>query len=499
MTQLRGKRAAAAAAAGGAVYRVLALVCINVLFVGVATADRYMEFFPVWKASLYPIPPTVSSWQSPCFQTNQAEFTSFDSNGATVTIETSEPSSELCADLYLIATAQAFRLKEVVLHGSHEFEIHDWNDGELEYVQQYGLQVFLVQGNAIGFIEDLIATYEMFFSKENSVADTIQFLKDYMNITLVPRASGVPSKIIPDESQLQSGDCFQLFKFGVLHGGINAVTAYGTGGRADHVAAILEIEGEMYVVESTGGVGVIKTPYQQWMQELDPSYMVALLRLSEEYQANFNVTAAVDFFFSREGMPYGYHNFFFGWVDTPSDNYPPPLSEELVPILFAIVDRVDYNVSKSMWGEALNMRMNTSGLLVEQIIDLCEEKNISFYDVMTWPEQDSWTYSDGKSLTCSGFLTGLYKAAGVFGDIDFQATELTPRDSYSLGIYAGQGEWTQPSVCNQDPFNSQNAGYCQISGDYVFELPGFNMISPYENMFQKCGGLPPDYVREPGC
>jgi len=31
--------------------------------------------------------------------------------------------------------------------------------------------------------------------------------------------------------------------------------------------------------------------------------------------------------------------------------------------------------------------MNTSGLLVDQIIDLCEQKNISFYDVIAWPEQ----------------------------------------------------------------------------------------------------------------
>eukprot|EP01102_Stenamoeba_stenopodia_P002443 TRINITY_DN12267_c0_g1_i1.p1 TRINITY_DN12267_c0_g1~~TRINITY_DN12267_c0_g1_i1.p1 ORF type:complete len:497 (+),score=105.98 TRINITY_DN12267_c0_g1_i1:70-1560(+) len=472
------------------------------LTIGLVTADRYLEFLPIWKTSVYPNS-SVSSWQSCCFQSNQAEFTTFDSEGAKVTIDVSKPSSELCGDLYLIATAQAFRVKEVFTRGRHEFEIRDWREGELDYVRQYGLQLFLVQGNAIGFLEDLVATYEMFFSKKNSMEDAVKFLKDYMNITLAPRANGVPEKVIPDVSEVLSGDCLQLFKFGYLHGGINAVEAYGTGGRADHVAALLSVEGEMYVVESMGGgdgpEGIIKTPYQQWMQELDPSFMVALLRLSEEYQSKFNQTAAEEFFLSVEGMPYGYHNYFFGWVDTPSDNYPPPLSAPLVPVLFAIMDKVDYNISKKMWGDALNMRMNTTGLTVDQVINLCEEKNISFYDVITWPEQDSWTYSDGKSLVCSSFVMAMYKAAGVFGDIDFQATELTPRDSYSLNIYAGQGEWTQPSVCNQDPFNSQNGGYCQFSGAYVFDLPDFDTISPFNDMFQKCGGLPVDYIRAPGC
>jgi len=112
-------------------------------------------------------------------------------------------------------------------------------------------------------------------------------------------------------SEVMSGDCLQLFKFGVLHGGINAVTAYGSGGRSDHVAAILNIGGETYVVESVGGGGdepngIIKTPYQQWMQvalestregsrltvslllqNLEPDYMVALLRLDSEHQARY--------------------------------------------------------------------------------------------------------------------------------------------------------------------------------------------------------------------
>ena len=30
----------------------------------------------------------------------------------------------------------------------------------------------------------------------------------------------------------------------------------------------------------------------------------------------FNELAAIDFFFKTEGLPYGYHNFLYGWIDT---------------------------------------------------------------------------------------------------------------------------------------------------------------------------------------
>lgn len=38
-------------------------------------------------------------------------------------------------------------------------------------------------------------------------------------------------------------------------------------------------------------------------------------------------------------------------------------------------------------------------------------------------EQDDWVYSDGPSMVCSSFVVGVYKAAGLFGDLSIQATE----------------------------------------------------------------------------
>jgi len=37
-------------------------------------------------------------------------------------------------------------------------------------------------------------------------------------------------------------------------------------------------------------------------------------------------------------------------------------------------------------------------------------------------------------MVCSVYVAALYRAAGVFGDILFAATELSPRDLYSLNV-----------------------------------------------------------------
>jgi hypothetical protein len=46
-----------------------------------------------------------------------------------------------------------------------------------------------------------------------------------------------------------------------------------------------------------------------------------------------------------EGLPYGYHNFLYGFVDTLNDNWPSLLPKDFVPIVFSILEKIDYNVT----------------------------------------------------------------------------------------------------------------------------------------------------------
>lgn len=54
---------------------------------------------------------------------------------------------------------------------------------------------------------------------------------------------------------------------------------------------------------------------------------------------------------------------------------------------------------------------------------------------MMIPEQDHWTYKNGKSLVCSSFIAGVLKAGGMFGNLNVNVTEMTPKDVIELNFW----------------------------------------------------------------
>ena len=67
------------------------------------------------------------------------------------------------------------------------------------------------------------------------------------------------------------------------------------------------------------------------------------------------------------------------------------------------------------------------GLDIEDILVEIARRNTSFAELLTYPELDSWVYSDGKSVSCVAFVMQIYKAAGVFHPYtdSIQGTEFT--------------------------------------------------------------------------
>ena len=76
----------------------------------------------------------------------------------------------------------------------------------------------------------------------------------------------------------------------------------------------------------------------------------------------FNEKAANDFFFDTEGLPYGYHNFLYGWIDSANDNWPPLLAREFVPVAFKIVEEIKPKLAQTFFTSALNKRLGVEGL-----------------------------------------------------------------------------------------------------------------------------------------
>lgn len=55
--------------------------------------------------------------------------------------------------------------------------------------------------------------------------------------------------------------------------------------------------------------------------------------------------------------------------------------------------------------------------LSDLVIHALQDKNMTIEELMTIPEQDNFTYSDGPAYASGSFVAALYKAGGLFGEI----------------------------------------------------------------------------------
>jgi hypothetical protein len=317
-----------------------------------------------------------------------------------------------------------------------------------------------------------------------------------------------------DESEIQSGDFFGVVRFD----GLDPMLAWAMGSTTGHTTTALRIDGVLHVCESTAKGsywpvnGIQCTLWPQWIKQArEAGFNLVHAPLSPENRAKFNETAALEFFQSVNGTDYGYRNMLWGWVDTMKDNYPcvPPtyttcLEFDHFPIIFGLLEKVAPSLSTLMVTQAWNKRLGSQDLGVSQLLQKAAEDNVPAASIPTIVEQDSWRYKTtrfgqnitGHSMVCCVFVCEMWKAGGLFDDIDndFQCTEQTNSDDYQLAIF--DTNYTRPKVCvDADPNNQ----LCQLSGNYQLHLNEYNTRTPYKRMGESCPSLAPKYVRTPGC
>ena len=296
--------------------------------------------------------------------------------------------------------------------------------------------------------------------------------------------------------------------FGVLRlDGIFTVTMYGTGAHVGHCVVAMWENGELYIVESNDGAGpgfwpvdrIQKTRFKQWLKWAEyGGYSVVHMPLSPENRAKFNEKAAQDWFKSVQGLPYGYHNFLYGWVDTPDDNWPVFLGKNFVPVAFALYERFNSNFTDTFYSAAINKHLGTEGLRIGALAHEAGKRGLTLSEAMAIAEQDGWKYKgeyhDGLSMVCSSFVVNFWKAGGLFGDLNIVGQEWTPKDVYQVDVF--DKNFQRPAACQEaDP----DQPYCQILGKYRVTFPGYSSIPMYDHMNEKCPSVAPDYVRPDGC
>ena len=170
-----------------------------------------------------------------------------------------------------------------------------------------------------------------------------------------------------------------------------------------------------------------------------------------------------------------------------------------MPILWKIVEDMDPKLAYNMFTEALNKRLNVEDKNISEIAELAAQKNMSVLDVMAMPEQDGWEYTglgpnDGRNWICSSYVTAIYQAAGVFGDLKINTTEFATMDVYIMKLFDTDSPLPEACVA-ADP----DLPYCQLLGKYRINMPYYNTIEPYDHMFEHCDMNFPSYKRDPGC
>jgi len=334
---------------------------------------------------------------------------------------------------------------------------------------------------------------------DKMVEETKTFLTHHLDFNYVKRNDS--TSIYLDETTVFPGDILQLRVYGPL----SAAIQWGTASYTDHVAMVVELDGQLTVVESTEP-GVIHTPFNDWIcqrtqpanrggrtcpdspyqtSNFPPRYAdIVLLPLSADTRSKFNATKAVEFYKSVAGNMYGYQNFMWGWIDTPEGNWPGKLTTELfTTVLIPVLEQFAPDLLHLAAIKAFNNRLNTNYSTMADVYDELDRRSMSFADLITMPELDSYRYDGKPAMVCSDFVTQMLKTGGVFDDVIINGNEFHPRDVYELNIYETSSTGRNyPAACYADgPVN-----YCQLVGDYVLRFPDYNTIKPYNHMNEKC-------------
>ncbi|CAL5190604.1 unnamed protein product [Lathyrus oleraceus] len=457
-------------------------------------------------------PVNTPDWKGACFYENQAwiEFhnkTGSQFGGGTVHLKVSNPHSWTCLDIYIFATPYRVTWDYYFLAREHTLEIKEWDGrAEYEYVKNHGLSIFLLKAGMLGTLQALWEVFPLFTNTGWGENSNLGFLEKHMGATFETRPQPWVTNI--SAADIHSGDFLAVSKIRGRWGAFETLEKWVSGAYAGHTAVCLrDSDGKLWVGESgheneKGEDIIAMIPWDEWwdfeLNKDDSNPHIALLPLHPDIRARFNETAAWEYALSMDGKPYGYHNMIFSWIDTLTANYPPPLDANVVACVMTIWSQLKPEYAGNMWNEALNKRLGTKGLDLSEVLVEVERRGSSFDELLTIPEQDDWTYSDGKSTSCVAFILAMYKEAGLFDPIasSIQVTEFTIKDAYILNFFENNSS-RLPTWCNDG--DTVKLPYCQIKGKYRMELPGYNTMQPYPHMNERCSSLPTKYSRAENC
>ena len=362
-----------------------------------------LAFLPTFAGEVNAAYPTAT-YAGNCFQNIDFTFAKTSDTTFDVTVNLANPKSSFCHDNIFFANTEIFHMESFFRKGSHTLHFNMPTVDAQADVNYNGINLF-------GFCDGIEKTVESFVNSLKAFVGgtsdhpnvpvfgshvppyqekaNIEFLTQSMGYTMQPRTV---QTIDIDPSLIQSGDYFAVMRLD----GLDQIIMYGTGSHSGHSVEALRFDGELYIVESQDAWywpthGLQRTKWADWIkQAAEADFHVTWCPLSAEARSRFNEKAPQDFFFSTEGLPYGYHNFLYGWIDTADNNWPPLLPFNFAPIMFAMIEKFDAKLVYTFFTEALNFRLGVRDKNIADIAAIAASKNMSVEDVMAMVEEDGW-------------------------------------------------------------------------------------------------------------
>ena len=426
-------------------------------------------------------------------------------------IKTENHKSLTCIEFLIFSTGKSSKTLFIVLDGKYQksFEKEDLSDGEKKLIGKAGF--FVMRScddfkNIFGNIFSLLKMFAggqginpyipVFGSKilEYQLKANLEFTKKFVGYEWLLRKN--PKKVMLDKKSVKSGDFVSIIRFD----GLDNLIHFGTGSRAGHTAMALWKDGELYVLESQNALywpsnNIQRRDWDSWVKWADNAdYNVNFIPLNDEHRAKFDEKKAWEAFEKLEGHPYGFSNFIFGWIDTEADNLHDLVDLVFIGICVGLIEKLLPEQMKLVFYDSWNQRLGTKGLNMGGIWEELYKRDMTLNQMTALVEVEGWVYPTGPNYVCSAFVVHLYKAAGLFGSLQINATEFTPKDLYELNFFDTTG-LKVPVECQ----HSAPHGYCQIMGKVDFDLGKINWVKPYDNMAERCPTLAPDFERTEGC
>ena len=478
----------------------------------------FFMFFPAYKGKLRHLGDTIK-YKNHCFKDNTITLIDQTNDSITLELTANNATSYLCNDIYLFFTSSIHQVKMIYFKGTSIITINYLTANQLREINSNGMRIFAFCDNVPRTLTSTYKTANFIMTNPapepgepkqtkflfsmlpewkydfDAIAEEhVEFLKTYAHLNMKKRV-GYENTVLPVEKYIKSGDFIGLHE---IVSGESCLIQYGCGSAISHSAIAIRhpVTNELYVAEAEDRGLLLKT-YKEFLEDnIVTMHSIAWFPLREEYSKRFDSRKAWDWTQKRVGQAYGMSNFISGPIDTLDGNTPEYLALEHVMLIVAIMEAVSPKTARQYLIDGLNVRIGTNFTTLQEVTEEISRRNKTVEEVLIMPEREDYIYPNGENWVCSSFVVGIMKEGGIFGDIEIEPHEFTPRDIYQMDIYDKEFRKNGPKECLEaDP----ELDYCMIYGQYDVRAEGYSTIPLYEHMNERCSSQPPEYKREEGC